>query len=272
MVTPLPQSLVATMYGYGIPLILSPERSNFWENSGNFNRFGQNPKNIKQTLEICHPGSTQLHWNAIPLQEMGWPLRGGWPPPACFESDSMHRLATKCWWVLVSSLSVLNSYPDGHSGLVEKRLTGISVLAIQWPPSHHTFQLQKGWNFWGISAQWRKHISGTSLFLLLNINHTETGLLRGRSETPANPWYSPWSTRNTGICMCINYIYIQYVHMEKEKNNSIYSTVGFPNQAILGNPTKLNLHKFPLDSSKLMWATVVHPFLLGYCYPHMGVS
>lgn len=39
---------------------------------------------------------------------------------------------------------------------------------------------------------------------------------------------------------------IQYVHMEKEKQNSIFSTVGFPNQDILGYPPKLNPRKFPL--------------------------
>ena len=113
---------------------------------------------------------------------------------------------------LVSSLSVCERQLPGWS----QRLSGKKTdwyfgIAIQWPPSHHTFQLPKGWIL-VISAQSRKHMSGTSLFLLLNTHlWYKDRVAGGQSETPANPWYSPWSTRNTGTCTCINYII--YIYM-----------------------------------------------------------
>ena len=224
-------------------LILNPER---WKFQSKKNQAAAKPGN----LPSFNPTFT---FSIHPSKKMAFVQ--GWPPSLPWElvtetlsgdkmahSGRMHqswellsRVHLCCLLQnageLVSSLSVCERQLPGWS----QRLSGKKTdwyfgIAIQWPPSHHTFQLPKGWIL-VISAQSRKHMSGTSLFLLLNTHlWYKDRVAGGQSETPANPWYSPWSTRNTGTCTCINYIiyiYLYYIckysmYIWRKRNKTLY--------------------------------------------------
>lgn len=193
---PPPTRWLQTIDGYGIPAHPKP-----WEMEISIE------KKIKrlQSLEICLASTQPSLFPSTPP----WRLFRD-DHPACPESWSQkHCLATKwhtvagctnlgsccrgfiyaaCYKMLVNSflhsVCVSDSYPDGHSGLVEKKLTGISASLSNDRLPIILFNSQRG-EFWWYQLSRGNTCLGHHYFCCwIHIYDTKTGLLGDSPKPP----------------------------------------------------------------------------------------